>query len=492
MTTDTGARMADPTEAAPPPATLTRTLTHTNPAFRHLYTAAAISKLGTAVGTLAVPLVAQLVLHASPARVGLLAALNTGAFLLIGLPAGVWVERMRRRPVLVAADLVRAVLFGSVPVAAVCGVLTYAWLCAVVAIAGVATVFFDVAALSYLPHIVGRDRLVEANAALVGMDAAGQIAGRSLGGLLVQALTASGVVALDALSYLASALFLMRIRKPEPQAARAATCASAATATPATTANLRAEILEGLRFVLADSVLRPLVLKGALANLSIMLVVSLLPTWFVLQLGPTHGPAFLGMFLALGAVGSFLGARCAPRLGRRFGANRTMWLASLATAPISFLTPLAGRGPGLVIAALAWAVTMARVGVDNVLGVSLRQAAAPEAMISRVNATFRFLLFGALTLGSLLAAAIGGTLGIRACLWTGAIGLALLWVPVYFSSLRNQETFYNNRRPATSAATSPTSPSKGGASLHCCQYNGTSTGRPGASSTSSTCPNCSA
>ncbi|MEY9893275.1 MFS family permease [Catenulispora sp. MAP5-51] len=404
---------------APKPAALVRA----NRAFRDVYTAAAISKLGTAVGTLAVPLVAQLVLHTSAAGIGVLAALNTGAFLLIGLPAGVWVERMRRRPLLIAADLARAAAFGSVPVAAFCGVLTYFWLCAVVAVAGVATVFFDVASLSYLPHVVGRDRLVEANASLVGMDAVGQIAGRGLAGLLVQALTASGVVALDAVSYLASALFLMRVRKPEPAPAVGAA------------RDLRAEMLEGLRFVLGDRVLRPLVLKGALANLATMLIVTLLPTYFVLRLGTANGPSLLGAFLALGAVGSLLGARSAPWLGRRFGATRTMWLASLVTAPISLLIPLVGHGPWLVVAALAWAVTLGRVGLDNVLGVSLRQAAAPEAMAGRVNATFRFLLFGALSLGSLLAGVIGATLGIQACLWAGAVGLALLWVPVYFSAL---------------------------------------------------------
>ncbi|MEY9926436.1 MFS family permease [Catenulispora sp. GP43] len=424
MTIEIRESLSAPAEPAAKPAGLVRV----NHAFRHVYTAAAISRLGTAVGTLAIPLVAQLVLHASATGIGVLAALNTGAFLLIGLPAGVWVERMRRRPLLIAADLARAAAFGSVPVAALCGVLTYFWLCAVVSVAGVATVFFDVASLSYLPHIVGRDRLVEANASLVGMDAVGQIAGRGLAGLLVQALTASGVVALDAVSYLASALFLMRVRKPEPVPAAAADQRR----------DLRAEMLEGLRFVLADRVLRPLVLKGALANLATMLVLTLLPTWFVLRLGTAHGPSLLGLFLALGAVGSLLGARSAPWLGRRFGAARTMWLASLVTAPISLLIPFLGRGPWLVVAGLAWAVTLGRVGVDNVLGVSLRQTAAPEAMAGRVNATFRFLLFGALSLGSLLAGAIGATLGIQACLWAGAIGLALLWVPVYFSGLRAQ------------------------------------------------------
>lgn len=404
-------------------------LLRADPAFRHVYTAAAISKLGTAVGTLAVPLVAQLVLRASPAGIGLLTALNTAAFLLIGLPAGAWVERLRRRPLLIAADLARAAVFGSVSIAAFCGVLTYAWLCAVVAVAGVATVFFDVAALSYLPHVVGRDRLVEANASLVGMDAAGQVAGRGLAGLLVQALTASGVVALDAVSYLASALFLMRVRKPEPEPALAVGGAQR---------DLRAEIVEGLRFVFGDRVLRPLVLKGALANVANMLIVTLLPTWFVLRLGTDSGPALLGGFLAVGAVGSLLGARSAPWLGRRLGPTRTMWLASMVTAPISLLIPFVGRGPWLVVAALAWAVTMARVGVDNVLGVSLRQAAAPEALAGRVNATFRFVLFGALALGSLLAGVIGAAVGIQACLWAGAAGLALVWVPVYFSALRSE------------------------------------------------------
>jgi predicted MFS family arabinose efflux permease len=197
-------------------------------------------------------------------------------------------------------------------------------------------------------------------------------------------------------------------------------------------------MVEGLRFLFGDRVLRPLVLKGALANLANMLIVTLLPTWFVLRLGARSGPALLGGFLALGAVGSLLGARSAPWLARRLGTTRAMWLVSLATAPVALLTPLAGRGPWLVVAGLAWAVTMARVGVDNVLGVSVRQAAAPEAMAGRVNATFRFVLFGALALGSLLAGVIGGAAGIRACLWAGAVGSALVWVPVYFSGLRGE------------------------------------------------------
>lgn len=471
-----------PTTTPPPTAAPTPSLLRSNRAFRHVYTAAAISKLGTAVGTLAVPLVAQLTLHASAARIGLLAALNTGAFLLIGLPAGAWIERLRRRPVLIAADLARAVAFGSVPVAAFCGVLTYAWLCVVVAVAGVATVFFDVAALSYLPHVVGRDRLVEANAGLVGMDAAGQIAGRGLGGVLVQALSAAGVVALDAVSYLASALFLMRVRKSEPLPAAAETNSDTDTDTdtaPDTHRNLRAEILEGVRFVVADRTLRPLAMIGMLSNLSIMLAVTLLPTLFVAQFRSGDGPALLGAFLAVGGVGSLLGARLAPWLGRRVGVTRAIWLAGLVTAPISLLIPLVGPGPRFAVAAAAWGVTMARVGVDNVLGVSLRQHAAPEVMSGRINATFRFLLFGALALGSLLAGVIGGSAGARMSLWAGAVGLALVWVPAY-----------PNRRAATSAATSPTSLSNAGASFHCCQYSGTSTGRSGASSTSSTCPNC--
>ena len=226
--------------------------------------------------------------------------------------------------------------------------------------------------------------------------------------------------------------------------------------------------------------LRPLVLKGALANLATMLIVTLLPTYFVLRLGTADGPSLLGAFLALGAVGLLLGARSAPWLGRRFGATRTMWLASLVTASISLLIPLVGHGPWLVVAALAWAVTLGRVGLDNVLGVSLRQAAAPEAMAGRVNATFRFLLFGALSLGSLLAGVIGATLGIQACRGRrGRVGAAV-GAGLFLGAGGREMSLYpnrSNRRAATSAATSPTSVSIGGASFHCCQYSGTSIGR---------------
>jgi predicted MFS family arabinose efflux permease len=233
------------------------------------------------------------------------------------------------------------------------------------------------------------------------------------------------VVAFDAVSYLASALFLLRVRElqPEPVPVRGGA------------RNLRAEISEGVRFVLGDRVLRPLVLKGVLANMANMLIVTLLPTLFVARFG-AEGPALLGGFLAVGAVGSFLGARSAPWLGRRLGTTRAIWFVSQVTAPISLLIPLVGPGPALGVAASAWLVTLARVGIDNVLGVSLRQAAAPEAMVGRVNATFRFLLYGALALGSLLAGVIGESVGIRACLWAGAFGLALSWLPIYFSALR--------------------------------------------------------
>ncbi|MGO4750445.1 MFS transporter, partial [Streptomyces sp. 2MCAF27] len=181
--------------------------------FRTLFTATALSQLGTSIGYLAVPLIAVTALDASPGQVGLLATLSTAAFLVIGLPSGAWVDRMRHRRVLIAADLTRAVLFASVPVAWALDALTLHQLYAVVLLNGGATVFFDVASQSFLPQLVGRDGLVRANAAVVGLQAAGNVAGRGAGGALVQLLTAPLAVVSVGACYLASALRLIGIRR---------------------------------------------------------------------------------------------------------------------------------------------------------------------------------------------------------------------------------------------------------------------------------------
>ncbi|MBP0448414.1 MFS transporter [Kitasatospora sp. RG8] len=397
-----------------------------DPDFRLLLGATGVSRLGSAVGQLALPLVAVLALDSSAGQVGLLSTMGTLAFVLIGLPAGAWVDRLRKRPVMVAADLVRVVLLASVPVAWAFGALTIQQLCLVALLTGAATVFFDVAALSHLPDLVGRDHLARANAYLVTVDAATQVGGRGAGGFLVALVSAPLALAVDAVSYLWSAVCLLRLRRPEPQPQPAPEAADRR--------RLAREIREGLRFVFGHPSLRAVALAGGCTNLSIQLCQTVLPVLFVRELRLPD--AAIGLFFAVGGIGVFLGSLSARHLARRLGAGRVLWSMGLAVAPLGVAVALVDRGPALWLAGGGWLATTFKVGIDNVLKVSYRQSVTPDRMLGRMNATMRFVLTGSLAAGAALAGLLGELFSTRAALWAGAVGLALVWVPVYFSPLR--------------------------------------------------------
>ncbi|MGW1890618.1 MFS transporter [Streptomyces sp. NPDC002004] len=390
--------------------------------FRTLFLASSLSHLGTNVGYVAIPLLAVTVLDASPGQAGALAALSTAAFLLIGLPAGAWVDRMTGSRVLVAADAARAALLASIPVAWFLDALTLPQLYAVVLLNGCATVFFDVGSQSVLPELVGRESLVPANAAVVSLMAGANIAGRGAGGLLVQMFTAPVAVLGAAVAYLLSAVGLVGMRR---RGARTA---------PQTARRLRAEVAEGLRYVLASRELRALALTAALTNLGAQMINAMLPVLFTRDL---RLPAVtLGLYWAAGGLGLLLGAGCARRLAARFGHGRVLGLAGLWTVPAAPAVALVGHGPWLWVAAAGWLTAMTKTGVDNVLGVSLRQRLTPDPLLGRMNATFRFLLTGALAVGSALGGLIGQTVGVRAAVWSGAVCLACAFLPVLCSPVR--------------------------------------------------------
>jgi len=403
--------------------------------FRVLFSATALSQLGTNVSYVAVPLVAVTALDARPGQVGALAALSTVAFLFIGLPAGVWVDRMRHGRILIGADLGRAVLFSSVPVAWWSGTLTLAQLYAVVLLNGCATVFFDVGSQSVLPRLVDRAALVRANTAVVSLQAAGNIAGRGAGGGLVQLLTAPVAVLCAAGAYLVSALQLCALR-PGDEPPR-----------PAPESRLGAQIAEGVRHVLGDRELRALALTAALSNFGSQIVTTMLPILFVRELGLSAGA--LGLFWGAGGLGLLLGAWCARPLAARLGHGRALGLTGLALAPAALLVPLVGRGPWLWIAGAAWVLTLLKTGVDNVLGVSLRQRMTPDALLGRMNATFRFLLTGALAVGAAVSGLVGELAGVRATLWVGGALLAVNFLPVFLSPVRARRELPHQRGTVT-------------------------------------------
>jgi Na+/melibiose symporter-like transporter len=328
---------------------------------------------------------------------------------------------VRRRGVLIAADIARAALLVSVPVAWWLGALGIGQLYAVVLLCGVGTVFFDVASQSYLPQVVGRPALLAANTRLVGMDAVNDIAGRGAAGYLVALVAAPAAVLVNALGYLVSAWFVTRVRHREPVPARQ-------------DRTLWRDMVEGVRFVAGHPLLRPIVLAGAVSNVAVTGVLTMLPVVMVDELG--LGAAVLGLFLAAGAAGALVGAVSARRLAARFGSARMFLLGSVLAAPCGFGMPFIAPGPALWVAGAGWFVVSAQIGVNNVLNVSFRQSATPDHLLGRMNATVRFLLTGALAVGAALAAALGQYVSPRAALLAGAIGIAVVFVPIVASPLR--------------------------------------------------------
>uniref|UniRef100_A0AAU2JMZ9 MFS transporter n=1 Tax=Streptomyces sp. NBC_00049 TaxID=2903617 RepID=A0AAU2JMZ9_9ACTN len=390
--------------------------------FRALFGAATLNQLGTNAGYVAVPLLALTALDATPGQIGTLAALSTLAFLLIGLPAGAWVDRLPARGVLIAADLARATLFASLPLAWWLDLLTLAQLYAVVLLNGCATVFSDVGSQSVLPRLIGRGGLVRANSALVTLMAAANIAGRGAGGALVAAVTAPFALAFSSAAYLASALRLTRIR-PAP-------AAPVPHRTP-----LPAQIREGVQHVLGHPELRALALAASLNNLGNSIINTMLPVVFVRELGLS--PAALGLFWATGGVGLLLGARLSRPLAARVGYGRAL---VLSLTPAGLLVPLIGPGAWLWPAGAGWLLAMMTIGSHNVLGVSLRQHLTPDPLLGRMNATFRFMLTGSLALGAAASGLLAEITTLHTALWTGAAVLSVSCVPIALSPIPTRRT----------------------------------------------------
>ncbi len=278
-----------------------------HPDFRRLWIGETVSQFGGMVSQLALPLVAILIVHASTFQVGLLSACETAAFLLVGLPAGAWVDRMRMRLVLISADLVRAVAVGSIPVAQLLGRLTVAQLYVVALITGVATVFFDVAYQSYLPQLVETDRLVEGNSKLQASESVSQIAGPTAAGLLIQGLTAPFAVIVDAVSFLWSASWVAAIRRRPPRPERRVD------------RHLGREISEGVRFVVGNRMLRAIAMTTGSSNLFSALTFSVLYVLLARELGLSAG--VIGLLGSTAAIGGLIGSLVRPAHRRSAGSG---------------------------------------------------------------------------------------------------------------------------------------------------------------------------
>jgi MFS family permease len=390
-----------------------RSLWH-HPDFLKLWTAETVSQVGTQVTQLALPLVAIVILEATPFEVALLGMVEFLPFILLSLPAGVWVDRLRRRPILVAGDLGRAALLASVPIAYLAGVLTIWQLYAVGFSVGCLTVFFDVAYQSYLPSIVERDDLVEGNSKLEISRSGAAFVGPPLAGILVEWLKAPVAIAVDAISYVGSAFFVLLIRRHEPEVVHPDVAAGGERP------SMRQDVTEGLRYVLGHRYLRWIAASTGTSNLFSSISGAILLVYAVRELDLSAG--VIGTVFAIGNVGFFVGAFVASRIAARIGVGPAIIVADLIGAIGGVLVPLASRGVAIPAIALAGVLIGFGSVVYNINQVSFRQAITPERMQGRMNATMRFIVWGTMPVGALIGGALGSTIGLLPTLWIAAIG----------------------------------------------------------------------
>ena len=396
-----------------------------HPDFRRLWIGQTTSFLGSEVSQLAILLPAVLTLDASAGEVGLLAATGSVPALVVGLFIGALVDRLRRRPILIAADLGRAALLATVPVAYVAGWLSVPYLCVVAFLSGLLTTFFDVAHASLLPSLVRRDQLVDGNSKLEISRSGAMITGPGLGGLLIQAVTPPLAVLAETGSFLLSVVALARIQTPEAPPSR--------DGPPRT---LLSEVREGRRTVIEMPILRSMGASLCVFNLffGAFNAVYLLFVTRTLDLPPSA----VGLVFALGSLGFPVGAMAAGWVAGRVGVGPAfVWGAGVSDVAF-LLAPLAAGPVALIVVILVLSRVAATLGgpVTAINQLSLRQAITPDRLRGRVNGTMRVFALSLVPLGALLGGALGDAIGLRPALLVGAIGLQLGFLILYISPVR--------------------------------------------------------
>ncbi len=399
--------------------------------FRWFWAATTVSVFGSQVTGLALPLTAIQVLGAEPLQLGLLAAAATLPFLTVGLAVGAWVDRVRRRPVLIAADLGRAVALATIPLAFALGVLTIEQLLVVAFVVGVMDVFFDVAYDAFLPVLVPRDRLVQGNSRIETSRSSAQVLGPGIAGFLIGRLGAPLAIVVDAVSYLLSAAFAWRIRAVETPVTRDAGGVRGWRA-------LVAEIGEGLRFVLGSVHLRHIAGTTGSFNFFTAMFFALYLLYMTRDL--RLSPEIIGLVFAIGQLGLLAGVFVAGRAAHRLGIGPTIVTGSLLSGVGLLLIPLAPTDapvPFLVAAQLLFGLALP---IYNINQRSLRQAITPDRLLGRMTASMRFLVWGTMPVGALLGGILGTTLGVQQTLWIGAAGASLAFLSVLLSPVRGLRT----------------------------------------------------
>ena len=396
--------------------------------FARLWLGESVSAVGSQISLLAIPLVAVQLLDATPGQMGVLGALGTIPYLLFAVAAGVWADRSRKRPLLIGAQAAEALLLLLIPVLALLGVFRLSHLFAIAFALGAAKVLFEVAYQSYLPQLVPRDDLVQANSRLSASASVAEIGGPGLGGLLIGALTAPFAIVADAVSFLVAAVALGRIRRREPAPVRGRR------------RRIRTEVAEGFRETFRNRYLLAFAGEAATYNVAWSAINALLVLWAVRELGLSA--ATLGLLLSVGSVGALLGALLTDRLARHIGVGRAMWTSAVVSNAGVLIIPAAAGPPALVLAVLGTAFFLRGLGMTgtNVHTYAIRQAVTPVAMLGRSSAAYRVLTNGFVPLGALLGGLLGETIGLRPALLVAALVLFPSWCWLYFSPARSLRT----------------------------------------------------
>ncbi len=403
--------------------------------FRRVWAAQTVSLLGSEVTALALPLTAALALHATPWQMGLLSAAARVPFLLLSLPAGVWIDRTARRPWMLGSDVGRALLLLSVPIAAALHHLTLGHLYVVALGVGALNVLFDLAYIAFMPTLVPREQLLTSNSRLQLSASVATTAGPGLGGALVQWLTAPFALLFDALSFLASAWLLWGVRQREP------------TPTQATQRGVLHAVREGLSALLGHPLLRPIILTSTGAYL----VAGAITAEYVLYATrELHlNAATIALIYTVGGAGALPGAWLTNWAARRFGVGRAILGGWLVWGVAGLAVPLAGGPVALAIAILAVGQAVGSLAdtVVNVQQWSLRQVVTPDHLQARVTAGHRFFVRSGDALGAVLGGALASTVGLRPMMWLCAVAVLVAVLPAWATSLRHL------RRMPASAAT---------------------------------------
>jgi MFS family permease len=429
--------------------------------FARLWAAATVSLFGTQVSQIAIPFIAAVLLNASAAEVGLLTTIEFLPFLLFTLPAGVWVDRFRKKRILVLGDLVRAAMLVSIPIAYAADALTIWQLYVVGFVNGIATVFFDVADQSYLPTILERDELVEGNSKLQLSGSSAQILGQPLGGGIVALVHAPVAVLVDALSFVLSAGLIVSIRERlrgssggrlagDPVAAVAGDAidgptvegsviaeigaeAAGAAAGGAVPGGMRSQVMEGLRYIIGHEYLGNIAATTGTSNLFGNIGTAIFPVFAYKTL--ELKPEAVGTIGGLGGAGVLIGALLASRIQAWLGVGRTIVLSAILSGPLLLLLPLATAETAFALLGLSFFLSSINNVLYNIAQVSLRQAITPDHLLGRMSATMRFLVWGTIPIGSLIGAGLSEVIDVRNTMWVSAVLSCLVFLPVLFSKV---------------------------------------------------------